>query len=264
MGDCTTCVLTGSGGTNHVPREGGSVQEPDANDTRRRRRADRERCGRSQCRRDALACLPIRRSPYRQETPPPASSSARSIPPGGVVDTGNAGVIPPETLDGVAVGPNWFAVQEATAGVPTIAPTLQPAIVGANSPTVALSALNAGQLSNSIVDGQPLGGTAPAEATVVLVFQKAGQSVSGVSVTGNPGASAVAYYTGGGAYQTQEKGTNATGAESTVIVTHVPAAARFPQRASITLTGHLGNQTAFDIPVSVSQTFVTFMLVDVP
>jgi len=263
MGDCTTCVLTGSGGTNHVPREGGSGQDTDANDSPL---GDAAMTANDAGAVSVTVTLSLLADPAFAK--PTGNSSTRVIvsafdPSGGVVDTGSVGVIPPEPLDGVAVGPNWFAVQEATAAVPTIAATLQPAIVGAKNPTVALSALNAGQLSNSSIDGELLGGTAPGEATVVLVFQKAGQSVSGISVTGNPGTSAVAYYTGGGTYQTQDKGTNGTGAESTVIVTHVPAAARFPQRASITLAGHLG-QSAFDIPVSVSQTFATWMLVDVP
>jgi hypothetical protein len=69
-------------------------------------------------------------------------------PSGAIVDTGAAGALLPQDLEGVASGPNWFAVQDANSVV-TIASTLQPVNVGAGNPTVALSALNAGQLAAS-------------------------------------------------------------------------------------------------------------------
>src|SRR4051812_30622259 len=95
MGDCTTCVLTGSGGTNHVPREGGSVQAPDANDTPPDDAAPITS--------DAGAvsvAVTLSLLADQAFTKPTGNPSTRVIvsafdPSGGVVDTGSAGVIPP-------------------------------------------------------------------------------------------------------------------------------------------------------------------------
>jgi hypothetical protein len=179
-------------------------------------------------------------------------------PSGAVVDTGQAGVTLPVKLDGVASGSNWFAVEDATkAG--TIASTLQPISVGTDNPTnVALSAISAGPLAATQIDRVPLGGPASGEATVVLVFRQGVKSVPGITVTGNPGNSTVAYYAGNG-YQTQDMGTNVTGAQSTVLIAHVPVAARLRLPLKYTVANK-----PFDIQVDVAPTFVTWMLVDVP
>jgi hypothetical protein len=265
LADCTTCAIKNPGGTLHPSSEGGTGTEPDAGNA--------PTDGASTQTGDAgevtvtLTLALLADPPFASPTP---TTSSRVIVSaydrsGGVVDTGSAGVILPETLDGVATGPNWFAVQDATPA-PTIAPTLQPVNVGTNNPSVALSALNIGQLAASNIDMELLGSPAAGEATVVLVFRQGGKAVSGVTVKGNPGASRVAYYTGSSAspYQTEDRGITATGAESTVMVTHVPAAGQFPQTVDLTLTCNVGNQSTFDVHVKVAQKFATWMVVEVP
>jgi hypothetical protein len=181
-------------------------------------------------------------------------------PAGNVVTSGDAAVKLPAPLDGVATGPNWFAIEDGTmAGA--IAPTLEPADVAADQ-ALALSAIDAGQLAGTKVDGVLVGTPLPGRATVILVFRRANQPAAGITVTGNPGDSAVGYDTGNGLYQTVEAGTNTTGEDSTVLINNVPVAAQFPQFVELGLKGAFVNQASFDIPVRIAQGFVTWKRVD--
>jgi hypothetical protein len=184
-------------------------------------------------------------------------------PAGEVVDTGDTGVVLSQDLDGVASGPNWFAVED-TNPVVTLASTLQPINVGTNNPAVTLSALNAGQLAATNIDGDLVMSPTPGQSTIVLVFQRDGKSVSGVNVSGPTDPAVIAYYTGTPfLYQTMAKGTDATGTDSTVVIAHVPTAAQFPKMSTITLSYRVGNQPAASLDVNVAQTFVTWVPVDV-
>jgi hypothetical protein len=184
-------------------------------------------------------------------------------PAGDPVDTGDTGVILSQDLDGVASGANWFAVEDPSQ-MAQLAATLQPVDVGTSDPIVTLTALNAGQLAATNIDGDLLMSPVQGQATIVLVFQKGGQSVSGVSVTGVTDPAVVSYYTGTPfPYQSKAKNTDSTGADSTVLIAHVPAAAQFPKMNTVTLSYTVGNQAAVSLDVNVAQTFVTWMLVDV-
>jgi hypothetical protein len=185
-------------------------------------------------------------------------------PASDAVDTGDTGVVLPQDLDGVASGPNWFAVQD-TNPVVTLASTLQRVDVGTSDPSVTLSALNAGQLAATNIDGDLLMSPVQGQATIVLVFQRDGRSVSDVAVTGVADPAVISYYAGTPfPYQTQGKGTMSTGADSTVLIAHVPVAAQFPKMNTVNLSYTVGNQAAIPLDVNVAQTFVTWMLVSVP
>jgi hypothetical protein len=76
----------------------------------------------------------------------------------------------------------------------------------------------------------------------------------------------VAYYTGTPyPYQTKAKGSGATGAsDSTVLIAHIPAATQFPNLTKLSLSWSVGNQAPTDLDVNIAQTFVTWMVVEVP
>lgn len=259
LGDCTTCNLN-AGGTPHHSADADAEAEASATSDDAAKRA--------------VAAVTITLSPITVNTDatfakdPTSFAGAVKVssfdPQGAVVDTGPSGVVLSQMLPGVASGPNWFAVED-TSMPPTLASTLQPVTVDTKDSAISLTAINVNQLATSNIDGQLLGGLTAGETTVVLVFRRGGKGVSGISVTGNPATSTVAYYTGksGTPYETQDNATNATGADSTVMVAHIPVSAHFPSLNKVTLICTI-NQATFNVDAQIAQNFVTWMFVEVP
>jgi hypothetical protein len=262
LGDCTTCPPITTGGSvgsggGQEPDDAGDMPSVDAPSSTSDAGAVKVKLSLVRMLSDAT----FSKDPMTYTGPVKVSSFD---PAGAVVDTGDMGVILSQDLDGVASGQNWFAVQDANTTV-TLASTLQPVNVGSGNPTIALSALNAGQLAATNIDGDLLMSPAQGQATIVLVFQRAGKPVSGVSVSGVSDPAVIGYYTGTPfPYQTKAKGTDATGTDSTVVIAHVAAAAQFPKMSTITLSYNIGNQPPSSLDVNVAQSFVSWVPVEVP
>jgi hypothetical protein len=181
---------------------------------------------------------------------------------GTLVTTGDTGVPPSGSLDGVATGPNWFAVEDPT-GTSRILPTLQPVMVDPVTPLAGLVCIGASQLTPLVVDGEPW---APLKghATLIVIFDRGGKLSSGVTIGPTLPAGASIAYEQAGAYATPMNNPDiATDDEGTVIVRDIASVATYPATTTLELTYHLGASTlTFD--TNLAADFVTWMTVPIP
>src|SRR5207244_2607796 len=108
---------------------------------------------------------------------------------------------PSGTLDGVSSGPNWFAVEDP-AGSAKVLPTLQPFTVNAASPDVTLVTIGTSQLTPLVVDRDQPWAPLKGRATLIVIFDRGGKLLSGVTVGDNLPSGASVAYEQAGAYTT--------------------------------------------------------------
>jgi hypothetical protein len=182
-------------------------------------------------------------------------------PSGEIVKTGdvNAGE---GSLDGVATGPNWFAVLDPD-GAAKIFPTLQPVKVDAVTPVAALVVVGASQLTPLVVDQQPW---APLKghATLIVIFNRGGRLLDGISIGPVLPAGASVAYEQAGAYITPMTNPDVTtDAEGLAIVRDIPTTSTYPATTTMTLGYRIGT-ASLSFEANLAADFVTWMTVAVP
>jgi hypothetical protein len=166
------------------------------------------------------------------------------------------------SVDGVATGPNWFAVRDPIDST-KILPTLQPIDVNPVTPVAALVVVGASQLTPLVVDQQPwvpLKG----RATLILIFTHGGRLVDGISLGPILPAGASVAYEQGGSYITPMTNPDVTtDIEGTAIVRDISDLPTYPAMSSIKFGYRLGTATlSFD--ANLAADYVTRMAVAVP
>jgi len=180
---------------------------------------------------------------------------------GDVVTTGDVST-GEGSLDGVATGPNWFAVQDP-AGTTKILPTLQPVAVSPVTPVAALVAVATPLLTPLMIDQQPW---APLKghATLILIFNRGGRLLDGITVGPSLPAGASVAYEQNGAYITPMTNPDVkTDAEGTAIVRDIGNVATYPATTPMKFGYRLGT-ASLSFNASLAADFVTWMTVAVP
>ena len=160
------------------------------------------------------------------------------------------------TLEQVAPGQNWFAVQFVPQNLPII-DTLQQVIVDPAHPSVALRTVTSDDMVNTLFDNALLGAFLPGRAAVVIHFRQAGKPVRGVKVLGNSAGSRVGYDSN--AHYVLEP--QATGIGGTALVVDIQNLSAFPMLTPLPLRYQIGNASKL-IEVVAAQNFITWVDVD--
>jgi hypothetical protein len=180
---------------------------------------------------------------------------------GDVVTTGDV-TMGDGSLDGVATGPNWFAVRDPL-DTTKILPTLQPVDVNPVTPVAALVVIGTSQLTPLVVDQQPwvpLKG----RATLILIFNHGGRLIDGISLGPSLPAGASVAYEQGGSYITPMTNPDVkTDNEGTAIVRDISGLAPYPTMTTIKFSYRLGT-AALSFDANLAADFVTWMTVAVP
>jgi hypothetical protein len=166
------------------------------------------------------------------------------------------------SLDGVPTGPNWFAVQDP-AGSDKVLPTLQPVAVNPTTPAAALVAVTASQLKPLMIDQQPwvpLKG----HATLIVIFNRGGRLLSGISIGPSLPAGASVAYEQNGMYLTPMNNPDImTDMEGTAIVRDLGNVSTYPMTTILKFGYRLGT-AVLSFEATVATDFVTWMTVAVP
>jgi hypothetical protein len=166
------------------------------------------------------------------------------------------------TLDGVAAGANWFAVQDPE-GATKVFPTLQPFKVDRTTPVAALVAVGGKQLTPLTIDQQPW---APLKgrATLIVIFNRGGRLIDGITIGPALPAGASVAYEQTGAYITPMTNPDvATDTEGTALVRDIPNVAVYPATTTTKFAYRLGS-AALSFEANLAADFVTWMTVAVP
>jgi hypothetical protein len=165
-------------------------------------------------------------------------------------------------LDGVATGPNWFAVQDP-GGNAKIFPTLQPVTVDPVTPVAALVAITASQLTPLTVDQLPWT-PIKGRATLIVIFNRGGRLVNGISIGPSLPAGVSVAYEQSGAYLTPMNNPDiATDPEGTAMVLDIGNVPAYPQTNTMKFGYRLGT-SVLSFEAKLAADFVTWMTVAVP
>ncbi len=182
-------------------------------------------------------------------------------PSGDLVKTGDV-TTGEGSLDGVATGRNWFSVLDPD-GAAKVFPTLQPFDVDAVTPVAALVVVGASQLTPLVVDQQPW---APLKghSTLIVIFNRGGRLIDGVSIGPVLPAGASVAYEQAGSYITPMTNPDVTtDAEGTAIVRDIAGISTYPVMTTMNFGYRIGT-TSLSFEANLAADFVTWMTVAVP
>jgi hypothetical protein len=253
-GDCKSCVTgsTTSGGTYRDATAPDVLEGGGDERTSRDAGSVSVRFGISSTNDTSFATF----SPYNSLTRVSALGATGDVVTTGDITTGDG------SLDGVASGPNWFAVRDPD-GTAKILPTLQPITVDSTTPIVGLIVIPTSQLTPLTIDQQPwvpLKG----RATLILIFDRGGRPLDGISIGPTLPAGASVAYEQNGAYLTAMNNPDImTDIEGTAIVRDIANAPVYPAMSTLKF-GYRFGTAVLSFEANVSADFVTWMTVAVP